>query len=191
MTENPTEDKMHGSIFVFLKRFVEKTYDFSAWVKLSEETGIHRTTYQMNEMYPVKELYTVVGAIAEHSGKDRNVVLEEFGTFLVPDLLLIFNKYVNPTCCMFDMIQNTEAFMHGAVRRQDERTNPPRLFVTKVSKNLLVIDYHSKRRMASIALGIIKGIANHFNETNAYRVWPVTDLDAERVQLRVERISNS
>lgn len=66
MTENPNEDKMHGSIFVFLKRFVENTYDFSAWVKLSEETGIHRTSYQMNEMYPVKELYTVVEAIAAH-----------------------------------------------------------------------------------------------------------------------------
>lgn len=118
-------------------------------------------------------------------------MLEEFGTFLVPDLLLIFKKYVNPAWDVFDMIQNTEAFMHGAVRQQDARTNPPRLFVTKVSKSLLVIDYHSKRRMASIALGIIKGIVTHFNEATAYKVWPVTDLDAERVQLRVERISNS
>ncbi|RIJ41868.1 heme NO-binding domain-containing protein [Pontibacter oryzae] len=188
MENNLNGDQMHGSIFVFLKRFVESTYDFSTWIRLSEETGVNRTTYQMHEMYPVEELNTIIKAISETSGKGAHEVLEAFGTFLVPDLLLIFKKYIDPNWGTFEMIQNTETALHGAVRLQDNRTNPPRLNVTRVNKNLLVVDYYSKRRMASIAIGIIKGIAQHFNEIDCYKIWPLTDLDSERVQLRIERL---
>ncbi|WP_157593659.1 heme NO-binding domain-containing protein [Pontibacter actiniarum] len=191
MNNNFNGDYMHGSIFVFLKRFVENSYDFSTWIRLSEETGINRTMYQMNEMYPVQELTAVVEALSTLSGKDKYQVLEEFGTFLVTDLLLIFKKFVDPSWGTFEMIQYTEQYLHGAVRRQDERTNPPRLFVTKVNKNLLVVDYYSKRRMASIAVGIIKGITIYFNEAADYKVWPVTDLEAERVQIRLERLQET
>lgn len=188
MENNLHGDQMHGSIFVFLKRFVESTYDFSTWIRLSEETGINRTAYQMHEMYPVEELHKVIEAISALSGKDAHYVLEAFGIFLVPDLLLIFKKYIDPNWGTFEMIQYTETALHGAVRTQDNRTNPPRLNVTKVNKGLLIVDYYSKRRMASIAIGIIKGIARHFNEADCYKVWPVTDLDSERVQLRIERV---
>lgn len=181
------EDTMHGSIFVFLKRFVESTYDYSTWTKIMESTGIHRTGYQMQELYPTHELGKIVGAVSELSGKSAHEVQESFGKALVPDLLMVYKKNINPAWrSTFDMILHTEQYMHGAVRKQDERTTPPRLAVNKVSSKLLVIDYYSKRRMASVALGIVKGIAHYFNETDKVSVRTLTPLDAERVQLLVE-----
>lgn len=180
------KDTMHGSIFVFLKRFVESKYDYSTWVKIMENTGIGRTGYQMHEVYPTEELVKVVGAMAALSGKTQYEVQEQFGAFLVPDLLMIFKKYVDPSWRTFEMLQYAEEHMHGAVRNSDSRTTPPRLFVNKVTPKLLIIDYHSKRRMAGIAVGIVKGIADYFNEADQVTIRPTTDIESERVQLRVE-----
>lgn len=180
-------DQMHGSIFVFLKRFVESRFDFSTWMQITESTCINRTAYHMHEMYPVDELNKVVQAVSVRSGLSRHQVLEQFGSFLVPDLLLIFKRFVNPAWGTFEMIQHTEQYLHGAARQQYSQINPPRLFVTRVNKNLLIVDYYSRRRMASIAIGIIKGIASHFGDLPKLRVWAATPLDAERVQIRVEQ----
>lgn len=41
MEENTVqEDQMHGSMFVLLKRFVERSHDYSTWVRLLESAGI-------------------------------------------------------------------------------------------------------------------------------------------------------
>lgn len=180
------EDVMHGSIFVFLKRFVEGTYDYSTWVRIMESTGINRSGYQMQEMYPTQELAAIVGAISAISGQTPHAVQEAFGTFLVPDLLLIYKRYVKPGWGTFEMLLHAEEHMHGAVRSQDNRSNPPRLSVNKVSSRLLIIDYYSKRRMACVGIGIVRGIAIYFNESDRVTIKPTTSPDAERVQLRVE-----
>lgn len=179
---------MHGSIFAFLKRFVESTFDYSTWVKIMDITGIRRTGYQMQEMYPTQELVKIVGAVSALSGKTPHQVQEQFGTFLVPDLLMVYKKYVKPEWNTYHMLLHAEEHMHGAVRNTDKRTSPPRLSVSRVSPKLLVIDYYSKRRMASVGIGIVKGIAAYFNEAEEVTVIPMTDPDAARVQLRVEFI---
>ena len=179
-------DVMHGSIFAFLKRYIESTYDYSTWVKLMESTGINRVGYQMQEMYPTRELTQIIGAVSTLSGKQPHEVQEQFGAFLVPDLLMIYKKYVMPEWTTYDLLLHAESNMHGAVRSNDKRTKPPVLSVNKVSSKLLVIDYHSTRRMSSVGIGIVKGIAAYFNESDRVTVSSMTSPDAERVQLRVE-----
>jgi len=60
------------------------------------------------------------------------------------------------------------------------------LHVSKVGKNILILDYYSKLRMAGFAIGILKGLAKYFNEEDQVKVMPATDMLAERVQIRVE-----
>ena len=36
------DDSMHGSIFIFLKRFVEHTHNYSTWVRILEQEGLDR-----------------------------------------------------------------------------------------------------------------------------------------------------
>ena len=185
--DSTVQDTMHGSIFVFLKRFVENSYDYSTWKNIMESTGInHEGGYQMQEVYPTEEIYKIAGAYSALSGKSPYEVQEQFGSFLAPDLLMIYKKYINPSWRTFEMLLNAEDHMHGAVRKNDSRTTPPRLSVNKVSNKLIIIDYYSKRRMAGIAIGIVKGIAAYFDEADTVSIRPTSELDAERVQLRVE-----
>lgn len=183
---NSTKDRMHGSIFVLLKRFVENLYDYSTWIKLLEATGIEHPAYQMHEMYPTEELYAIVQEASELTGKPVYDLMEQFGVFLVPDLMLIYKKYVHPDWRTYEMLLNTEEAMHGAVRKEDNRTNPPKLLVTKKGSKQLIVDYYSKRKMAGVAVGILKGIARYFNENDIVKVTRVTPADEERVQIRVD-----
>lgn len=179
-------DQMHGSIFVLLKRFVETSHDHSTWVKLLEETGVEHTSYKMQEMYPTHEIFAIITALAELTGQTTFDVMEQFGEFMVPDLMLVYSKYIQPEWRTYEMLLYTEEAMHGAVRKEDSRANPPKLLVTKKGERQLIIDYYSKRRMAGVATGIIKGIANYFDESEMVDVMQLTPVDAERVQIKVE-----
>ena len=108
---------MHGSIFVLLKRFIEKEYDYSTWLKLTEEAGVERPPYEMSEMYPTRELFAIVNTASQAIDVPVNTLMERFGEFLVPDLLLIYKKYVRPEWRTYEMLLNTEVAMHGAVRK--------------------------------------------------------------------------
>jgi hypothetical protein len=180
------EDRMHGSIFVLLKRFIEHSYDYSTWVKLVEAAGIEQASYQMSEMYPTRELFGMVHAASQLSGTSSYEFMEQFGEFLVPDLLLVYKKYMRPEWRTYDLLLNTENAMHGAVRTEDSRADPPRLLVTKKGSKQLLVDYYSKRRMAGVAMGIIKGIARYYNESDLVQVTCMTAREEERVQIRVD-----
>jgi hypothetical protein len=180
------EDSMHGSIFVLLKRFVESRYDFSTWIHLAEQAGITHAAYQMQEMYPTREIFALLQAASHRTGISSYELMEQFGEFIVPDLLLIYKKYLQPEWRTYDLLLHTEHAMHGAVRRENERANPPMLLVTKKGTRQLVVDYHSKRRMAGVAIGIIKGIAAYFEEKERVRVTCLTGQQEERVQILVE-----
>lgn len=177
---------MHGSMFVLLKRFVENRYDYSTWLKLLEAAGIDRTVYQMHEMYPTRELFSIVEQASQVTGIPAYELMEQYGKFIVPDLMLIYAKYLSPNWRTYEMLLNTEEAMHGAVRKEDNRTTPPKLLVTKKGAKQLIVDYHSKRKMAGVAVGIIRGIATYFHESDLVKVTRTTPVDEERVQIKVD-----
>jgi hypothetical protein len=84
------------------------------------------------------------------------------------------------------MLENTELVMHKAVRMEENQAAPPFLNVSRVHDNLIIIDYYSKRKLASLAIGIIKGIAKFYDETEKVHVVPMTNPNDERVQIRIE-----
>ncbi|MFD3003468.1 heme NO-binding domain-containing protein [Pontibacter toksunensis] len=187
MEDNLTnEDRMHGSIFVLLKRFVESLYGYSTWVNLLETSGVRHAPYHMNEMYPTSEIFAIVGKASELMGIPPHQIMEMYGESLVPDLLLIYKKYMRPEWRTYDMLLNTEKTVHAAVRKEDGRTSPPMLLVTKKGERQLIVDYHSKRRMGGVAVGIIKGIARYYDESDKVEVTLMTPIGEERVQIVVD-----
>ena len=179
------EDKMHGSMFVLFKRYVEHAFDYSTWAKLQEKANLAASSYQLQERYPTRELRALVQGMAQMTNTSPSKIWEQYGEFLVPDLLLVYRQYVQPEWRTYDLLLNTEAAMHGAVRKLDSRTDPPILLVTKKGNQQLVVDYYSPRKMAGVAIGIIKGIARYYQEEDKVTVTCVTGLEEARVQLLV------
>lgn len=182
---NEAHHQIHGSMFFLLKKFVIHNYSEDMWHQLNIEAHT-KGEFETTKSYPMSEILGIIGSASQHMGISVTELEEKFGEYLVPDLFKLYGNYLNPGWKTFDVLLNTERVMHGAVRNLNSTAHPPILNVSLVNENLLIIDYHSKRKLGSLAVGIIKGIAGYYQEKELIAVKPTTESDAERVQIRVE-----
>lgn len=180
--------RVHGSIFYLLKKFVLHRFPDNTWEILIESTDTNQDPFLLTENYPLEIINDILAKASEMTDLSKHDLMEQFGRYLVDDLFVLYSNYINLEWRTFDMILNTEAVMHGAVRKLNSTANPPILNVSRVNDKLLIIDYYSRRKMAALAIGIIKGIADYYNEADSVVITPTTDLDDHRVQLRLSFI---
>jgi hypothetical protein len=178
---------MHGTVLLLLKRYVQTQYDHSTWLKLMELAGLEKVEFDHKTVYPDEHIYALVGQAAEMTGISAGELHEKFGEYLVPDLMFMYQKYVQPEWKTLDMIEHTELTVHKQVRREHPENSPPVLNVRRLNDNELIIDYVSPRRMSGLAVGIVRGLAAHFDEADRIDVMPTTSEDGERVSIHVRR----
>jgi hypothetical protein len=178
---------MHGSIFTLLKRYVQTQYDHSTWVHLLEASGLGPTDFDHKTVYPDEHMYALVGKAAELTGIPAAELQEKFGEYLVPDLMYMYSKLVDPAWRTLEMIEHTEGVMHKRVRQEHEHNAPPVLDVRRTGPHELLIEYVSARRMGALAVGIVRGLAVYFDEADRIEVEPTTREDGQHVQIRVRR----
>jgi hypothetical protein len=176
---------VHGSIFFLLRKFITNRFPAGSWELFIEQGGIPHQEFELTEAYGIEEIGAIMAQASTSSGIPIESLKEQFGEYLVPDLFVLYAHYLKPAWKTYDVLLYTETVMHGAVRKLNSTANPPILNVSKISKNLIMIDYFSKRRLGSLAVGIIKGIAKYYGEDAYVQVEPTTAPDAERVQIKV------
>ncbi len=76
---------MHGLINRSLEGFLRATYGDDLWRQVMEELDIGLETFEPMFVYDDAVSQAVVDSAARNLGKPREVLLEDFGTFLVAD----------------------------------------------------------------------------------------------------------
>ena len=176
---------VHGSIFFLLKKFVDHSLSPGSWEQLLAKAHLKDTSFELTQAYSLETIEALVNAASETTGLSAEILKENFGEHLVPDLFQMYKHYLRPEWKTYEILLKTEDVMHGAVRKLNSTANPPILNVSKISDELLMIDYYSKRKMGSLAMGIIKGIAKYYGEHQTVTVESTTAPDSERVQIKV------
>jgi hypothetical protein len=179
------EVTVHGSIIFLLKKFINHICSPGTWDQLLAEMGIENNYFELTKAYPLKTLEAIMNRISEKTGLPVEELKEKFGEHMVPDLFHMYRYYLRPEWKTYEILLNTEEVMHGAVRKLNSTAHPPVINVSKVSKELLMIDYFSKRKMSSLAMGIIRGIAKYYGEQDKVTVEIMTNPNAEKVQIKV------
>lgn len=178
---------MQGTILMLLKRYVQTQYDHSTWLKLAELSGLESLELDHKTVYPDEHMYALVGQAAEMIGIPAGELHEKFGEYLVPDLMFMYQKYVQSDWKTLDMLEHTEMTAHKEVRRQHPENSPPVLHVKRLNENEVMINYVSPRRMSGLAVGIVRGLAVYFDEADRIDVMPTTSEDGEQVSIHVRR----
>lgn len=176
---------VHGSIVFLLKKFIDQSLPYGSWEVLMEKVGLKNASIELTWAYPLETIEAIINAASKTIGLPVEELKEKFGEQIVPDLFRLYKHYLQPEWRTYQILLNTEEVMHGAVRKLNSTANPPVLNVSKVSQGLLIIDYYSKRKMGSLAVGIIRGIAKYYGEQNEVTVESLSASDAERVQIKV------
>lgn len=155
---------MHGIIFAELKKYIGEQLDGNAWDEILREVGIGVKHYLPIQEYPDGEMMKIVEAVSSWKSKDPSVLLEGFGEFIVPALLNMYKNLIRPEWKTLELIENTEETIHKVVRLQNPGASPPALQCKRIAEDEVEIFYNSERKICSVAKGIVKGIAKHFDE---------------------------
>jgi len=155
---------MHGMMLAELKKYVDDRLGGDTWKTLLKEAGIGVKIYLPTQTYDDAEVVSIATTAARLSNTPLTAILEDFGQFIVADLVGIYGAYIKPDWKTLDLIQNTEETIHRVVRTRNPGASPPELKVSRLSPDEVVIEYTSKRKLCAIARGIVKGVASHYRE---------------------------
>lgn len=155
---------MHGMMLAELKKYVDDRLGGDTWKTLLKEAGIGVKIYLPTQTYDDAEVVSIVSTAARVSNTPLTAILEDFGQFIVADLVGTYGAYIKPEWKTLDLIQNTEETIHRVVRSRNPGAAPPELKVARVSPDEVSIEYASKRKLCAIARGIVRGVAAHYRE---------------------------
>lgn len=154
---------MHGLIFVELKKYVESRYNHETWELLLEKAGLKHQMYMVSAVYPDGDALSLVTLACQATGLSASVVLEDFGQFMVPDLMEQYKFLLKPEWGLLEFLEHTEETIHK-IMRFHKGVAPPKLAVHRIADNKAILHYSSTRRMCPLLKGMVKGSAKHFRE---------------------------
>jgi predicted hydrocarbon binding protein len=154
---------MHGLIFVELKKYVESKYNHETWELLLEKAGLKHQMYLASAVYPDGDALSLVTLACQATGLSSAAVLEDFGSFMVPDLIEQYKFLVKPEWGLLEFLENTEETIHK-IMRFHKGVTPPRLAVHRVAENKSIIRYSSARKLCPLLKGMVKGSAKYYRE---------------------------
>lgn len=155
---------MHGIIFNQLRQYILARLGPCGWLEVTEQAGVSSDSYRLGEIYPDEEMLVLVKTASARTGVPIPALLEDFGAFLAPALLRIYEPLIDPAWKILDILEHTESAIHTVVRLRDHLTAPPILVSRRPSLNEVTIQYQSGRRLCYVAKGIIHGLAEHFHQ---------------------------
>ncbi|WP_435347120.1 heme NO-binding domain-containing protein [Haloarchaeobius sp. HRN-SO-5] len=157
---------MHGIILKGLKDFVVDTYDQQTWNQICEAADIERRLYVPVTEYPDEHVFALVEAAVDLSGEEPADLLRAFGRFVVPQLVQTYGVHVDEDWTGLDLIENVERYIHQALRSKNISTfDPPGIDARRIDAGTVVVDYDSDRQLCDVAMGLVQGIGEHYDES--------------------------
>jgi hypothetical protein len=155
---------LHGIIHAELKKYIETRHGSNAWNRCLEAAKLGNKIYMPINTDPDEEAVAIVTAASQITHTPVDHILEDFGEFIAPDLLRMYQSLLKPEWKTLELLLHTEEMIHRVVRITNPGAKPPKLQFEQAGPNQLKLYYNSPRRMAAVAKGIIQGVAKHYRE---------------------------
>jgi len=155
---------MHGIIFAELKKYVDGTLGSAAWGRVLDGAGLKGRTYLPGREYPDIEALAIATTISRLTGVPVANVLEDFGEFMAPSLVGMYQPLMKPEWRTLDFLEHTEDTIHTVVRQRNPAAKPAELGGVRRDVKELSLTYTSERKMCAVARGMIRGIGRHYRE---------------------------
>jgi hypothetical protein len=155
---------MHGLVFNQLQKYVTIKLGSDAWQKLLAGAGKHGSVYLTSSAYPDADLIGLVVTACKMTNRPAAALLEDFGAFLVPDLVKVYGRAIKPEWRTIDLFENTESNIHTVVRLREPAATPPQLVMNRTGPKSITLTYSSPRKLCALGKGIARGIAAHYHE---------------------------
>jgi len=153
---------VHGVIFIEFKKFVDQNSGGDSWGTMLAESGLAGKLYTPLQEYPDNEIAMLIATAAGITGKEFESLLTEFGEFMVPDLLALYRRQIDPSWSVMDLLSRVEGTIHNVVRLRNPGASPPQLLINRAGANRVIIYYTSPRKLCALGIGLVAGIGKAY-----------------------------
>jgi Haem-NO-binding len=147
---------MKGILFTDFVAFMERELPAAAG---EVEVG----TYSSLGTYPEDELLALVARAGEAAGIPVSDILRRFGAHLFRTLATLYPVFVDGVGSALELLGGIETYVHGEVKKLYPDAEFPR-FEVQASSEKLELVYRSRRPLADVAEGMIRGCIAWFGD---------------------------
>ena len=158
---------MHGAVNQAVEDLVTAKFGLDTWLKIKAKSGFTEEMFLSNEPYPDQLTYDLVVATHEVTGLSPDVILIALGEHWVLETgMKKYGALLKSGGKGFEEFINYLPNFHSRVMLLYPNIIPPEFEVETISKNELILHYHSKRNgLTSFVYGLILGIGKLFDHS--------------------------
>ena len=157
---------MKGSIFTLFQEMVEDEFSMECWEQLIAESNLaSEGIYTSTLNYDDAEIVALVSALSNYTQLSIPALLEHFGAYLFPHLYGSLPTEMTHYTDLWVFLEDVDRVIHMEVEKFDPLAKTPTIKIESQSSTTMLIHYRSDRKMCFLAIGLLKGAAEKFNET--------------------------
>lgn len=177
---------MKGIVFTELLEMVEHKLSLATVDEvLKRASPASGGVYTAVGTYPVGELFAIVTALSEVTKTPIPDLLFMFGEHLFGRFVAGYPAFFENVTSPIDFLSKVDSYIHIEVRKLYPDAELPRFDAEVVSADEIRLTYHSPRRMAAFAHGLISGCGKHFGRTLDIQQEDVSDGSGQDVRFTV------
>ena len=156
---------MKGMVFTELVEFVEEKFGFEVADAMLEASLLsEKGSYTQAANYSFDELLSIVIKLSEVTNIDVNTLIETYARHLFGRIAGMYSPLMQGFTSSLPFIAQVDTFIHPEVKKLYPDADLPSFQVIELDENKLVIDYVSTKPLMSMAVGLMHGAADHFQE---------------------------
>ncbi len=181
-----------GIVFTEFFKHVEEMHGEVALDEIIVRAELpHGGAYTNVGTYPFDEMLALVGAHVAVTGEPVPQMLDGFGQHCFASWVENSGQFFNPERGLFTILSEVNTFHEREVRKLYPDAELPTFTVEARDPRVLVLGYHSTKRLTELAIGVIKGAAQHLGQAISISAETVTGPEGEYGRLRIELVGSS
>ena len=178
---------MKGIVFTEFLELVENEFGLEVVQQIIDECELETEgVYTSVGTYSHKDMFKMVGKLSEIKGIPVPALLTVFGEYFFTTLKEKYPVFVEKPN-LFSFLNSIDQYIHPEVLKLYPDAELPRFDAEIKSDNEIMLNYMSSRKMSDLAIGLIKGAANHFEEdVDVVKIGEAND--GQTVMLKVNKI---
>ena len=157
---------MKGLVFTTFFSHVEERYGVEMVDDIIEAARLpHDGAYTSVGTYPFTEMVSLVTALTAATGTPLPTTLDAFGAYCIQTWVNYAPQFFRQSRKLFDILESVDEFHETEVRRLYPDAELPSFVKEERSETRLVLGYYSCKPLAALAMGAIKGAAEHLGQS--------------------------
>lgn len=153
---------MKGIIFTTFNKMIEEKFGMNMWEELIDKTAPESDgVYVATASYPDSELINMVVCLSEKTNTPVENLIHAFGEYAFHELVSAYPKFAEGKTIK-EFLKSIHGVVHVEVKKLYPEVELPDFYYEDPEENKLIMEYHSKRELPSLAAGLIQGAADHF-----------------------------